>query len=500
MRKTLPNLSHNCYYKRNFIFPSFFYYSSINYSYVTLMKNIVLAITGGIAAYKSAIFARLLIKAGFEVRVIMTTGAQAFITPLTLQALTGNEVHTSLLDEQAEAGMGHIELAKWADLIIIAPASANTLARLAMGMADDLLTTVCLATTAPVIIAPAMNQQMWAHPAVNLNVQTLRDMNYYLIDPASGEQACGDVGAGRLPEPEQLLDAVRLFCAQQTTAQLLADKTVVITAGPTVEAIDPVRYLSNHSSGKMGFALARACVEAGAQVILIVGGKVALPTPLGVTRIDVLSAEDMLIAAQQCVDGSHVSMQAMDTISSHNSDSHEHSHQHDHFHQDGSCDCHHEHEYEQSDTHTHTPVATEPQSLAADIFISTAAVADYRTEEAAPQKIKKTQQSMSLNLVKNPDILATISLAHPQLFVVGFAAETQDVERYARGKLVAKDLDLIACNDVSRKDIGFASDDNAMQVFFAKRYEHEAVTLEKASKDKIAQQLATIIGETLHQR
>ncbi|MBU5617519.1 bifunctional phosphopantothenoylcysteine decarboxylase/phosphopantothenate--cysteine ligase CoaBC [Psychrobacter sp. TAE2020] len=465
------------------------------------MKNIVLAITGGIAAYKSAIFARLLIKAGFEVRVIMTTGAQAFITPLTLQALTGNEVHTSLLDEQAEAGMGHIELAKWADLIIIAPASANTLARLAMGMADDLLTTVCLATTAPVIIAPAMNQQMWAHPAVNLNVQTLRDMNYYLIDPASGEQACGDVGAGRLPEPEQLLDAVRLFCAQQTTVQLLADKTIVITAGPTVEAIDPVRYLSNHSSGKMGFALARACVEAGAQVILIVGGKVALPTPLGVTRIDVLSAEDMLIAAQQCVVGSHISMQAN---SSYNNDSHEHSHQHnhahqhDHSHQDGSCDCHYEYEYEQSDTHT--PVAAEPQSLATDIFISTAAVADYRTEEAAPQKIKKTQKSMSLSLVKNPDILATISLAHPQLFVVGFAAETQDVERYARDKLVAKDLDLIACNDVSRKDIGFASDDNAMQVFFAKRYEHEAVTLEKASKDKIAQQLATIIGETLRQR
>ena len=205
------------------------------------MSNIVLAITGGIAAYKSAIFARLLIKAGFDVRVIMTTGAQAFITPLKLQALTGNEVHVSLLDEKAEAGMGHIELAKWADLIVIAPASANTLARLAMGMADDLLTTVCLATTAPVMIAPAMNQQMWAHPAVHLNVQTLRDMNYYIIQPASGEQACGDVGAGRLPEPEQLLAEVLLFTAMQTTPQLLTGKRVVITAGPTVEAIDPVR-------------------------------------------------------------------------------------------------------------------------------------------------------------------------------------------------------------------------------------------------------------------
>ena len=448
------------------------------------MKNIVLAITGGIAAYKSAIFARLLIKAGFEVRVIMTVGAQAFITPLTLQALTGNEVHTSLLDEQAEAGMGHIELAKWADLVIIAPASANTLARLAMGMADDLLTTVCLATTAPVMIAPAMNQQMWAHPAVSLNVQTLRDMNYYMIEPASGEQACGDVGAGRLPEPEQLLAELLLFHAQQTTVQLLVDKTVVITAGPTVEAIDPVRYLSNHSSGKMGFALARACIEAGATVILIVGGKVALPTPLGATRIDVLSAQDMLQAAQQCVAGTHHALHLLDA--------NDHQHHEHHHHEHGDCDCH--------DQPSHNHNQHKLPSLAADIFISTAAVADYRTEEAAPQKIKKTQDAMALNLVKNPDILATISLAHPELFVVGFAAETQDVEHYARGKLIAKDLDIIACNDVSRTDIGFASDDNAMQVFFSKRYEQEAVTLDKTSKDNIAKQLATMIGETLLKR
>ena len=458
------------------------------------MSNIVLAITGGIAAYKSAIFARLLIKAGFEVRVIMTTGAQAFITPLTLQALTGNEVHISLLDEKAEAGMGHIELAKWADLIIIAPASANTLARLAMGMADDLLTTVCLATAAPVIIAPAMNQQMWAHPAVNLNVQTLRDMNYQIIAPASGEQACGDVGAGRLPEPEQLLAEVLLFNAMQTTPQLLAGKRVVITAGPTVEAIDPVRYLSNHSTGKMGFALARACVAAGADVILIAGGKVALPTPLNVTRIDVLSAKEMLIAAQQCVDGTHSALQYVPEDE--HDHSHDHSHQHEHH---GECDCgdDHNHSHEIDDEeHAHS----ENQNVIADIFIATAAVADYRTEEAAPQKIKKTQDAMTLSLVKNPDILATISLAHPALFVVGFAAETQDIERYARGKLVSKDLDLIACNDVSRADIGFASDDNAMQVFFSERYEHDSITLEKASKDKIAEQLAGIIGETIWQR
>ena len=472
------------------------------------MKNIVLAITGGIAAYKSAIFARLLIKAGFEVRVIMTTGAQAFITPLTLQALTGNEVHTSLLDEQAEAGMGHIELAKWADLVIIAPASANTLARLAMGMADDLLTTVCLATTAPVMIAPAMNQQMWAHPAVTLNVQTLRDMNYYLIEPASGEQACGDIGAGRLPEPEQLLTEVQLFCAQQTTLQVLAGKTVVITAGPTVEAIDPVRYLSNHSSGKMGFALARACVEAGAQVILIAGGKIALPTPLNVTRIDVLSAQDMLTAAQQCVAGTHPMLLKLPSMlalahdhslnnHNHNHDHmHNHDHNHNHQHDDCDCDCDCGDDYhDDSYNHHHD----EPQPLAADIFIATAAVADYRTEEAAPQKIKKTQDAMSLNLIKNPDILATISLAHPKLFVVGFAAETQDVEHYARSKLIAKDLDMIACNDVSRTDIGFASDDNAMQVFFAKRYEQESVTLDKTSKDNIAKQLVAMIGERLLQ-
>ncbi|HCT74329.1 MULTISPECIES: bifunctional phosphopantothenoylcysteine decarboxylase/phosphopantothenate--cysteine ligase CoaBC [Psychrobacter] len=458
------------------------------------MSNIVLAITGGIAAYKSAIFARLLVKAGFDVRVIMTTGAQAFITQLTLQALTGNEVHISLLDEKAEAGMGHIELAKWADLIIIAPASANTLARLAMGMADDLLTTVCLATAAPVIIAPAMNQQMWAHPAVNLNVQTLRDMNYQIIQPASGEQACGDVGAGRLPEPEQLLAEVLLFNAMQTTPQLLTGKRVVITAGPTVEAIDPVRYLSNHSTGKMGFALARACVAAGADVILIAGGKVALPTPLNVTRIDVLSAKEMLMAAQQCVDGTHSALQYMPEDEHDHSHDHEHDHNHEHH---GECDCGDDHSHElDNKRHSHS----ENQNVMADIFIATAAVADYRTEEAAPQKIKKTQDAMTLSLVKNPDILATISLAHPELFVVGFAAETQDIERYARGKLVSKNLDLIACNDVSRADIGFASDDNAMQVFFSERYEHDSVTLEKASKDKIAEQLAGIIGETIWQR
>lgn len=440
------------------------------------MKNILLGITGGIAAYKSASFARLLIKNGYDVRVIMTASAQAFITPLTLQALTGNQVHIDLLDESAELGMGHIELAKWADLLIIAPATANTIAKLAMGIADDLLTTVCLATTAPILVAPAMNQQMWQHPSVKLNLQTLTDYDYEIIQPASGEQACGDIGEGRLPEPEQLLEYVQYFIAAQITPQVLAGKNVTITAGPTIEAIDPVRYLSNHSTGKMGFALAKACRNAGARVTLIVGGKVPLPTPLLVNRIDVLSAEEMLMTARQCASD--------DICECH------HDHDHDHPHHDHEHHHHHDHDEFGND------IEVEPVSTATNIFIATAAVADYRTRDVVPQKIKKTQDQMSLDLVKNPDILATIAEEFPEVFVVGFAAETQDIEKYARGKLEAKNLDMIACNDVSRSDIGFGSDDNAMTVFF--RDKAAGVTLEKASKDKIAEQLVALIGEHLH--
>ncbi|QRO13241.1 bifunctional phosphopantothenoylcysteine decarboxylase/phosphopantothenate--cysteine ligase CoaBC [Moraxella osloensis] len=442
------------------------------------MKNILLGITGGIAAYKSASFARLLIKSGYDVRVIMTASAQAFITPLTLQALTGNPVHIDLLDETAELGMGHIELAKWADLLIIAPATANTIAKLAMGIADDLLTTVCLATAAPILVAPAMNQQMWQHPSVKLNLQTLTDYDYEIIQPASGEQACGDIGEGRLPEPEQLLEYVQYFIAAQITPQVLAGKNVTITAGPTIEAIDPVRYLSNHSTGKMGFALAKACRNAGARVTLIVGGKVPLPTPLLVNRIDVLSAEEMLMTARQC---------ASDDIC----ECHDH-HHHDHDHPHHDHDHHHHHDHDEFGN----DIEVEPSSTATDIFIATAAVADYRTRDVVPQKIKKTQAQMSLDLVKNPDILATIAEEFPEVFVVGFAAETQDIEKYARGKLDAKNLDMIACNDVSRTDIGFGSDDNAMTVFF--RDKAAGVTLEKASKDKIAEQLVALIGEHLH--
>lgn len=443
------------------------------------MKNILLGITGGIAAYKSASFARLLIKNGYDVRVIMTASAQAFITPLTLQALTGNPVHIDLLDESAELGMGHIELAKWADLLIIAPATANTIAKLAMGIADDLLTTVCLATAAPILVAPAMNQQMWQHPSVKLNLQTLTDYDYEIIQPASGEQACGDIGEGRLPEPEQLLEYVQYFIAAQITPQVLAGKNVTITAGPTIEAIDPVRYLSNHSTGKMGFALAKACRNAGARVTLIVGGKVPLPTPLLVNRIDVLSAEEMLMTARQCASD--------DICECHDHHHHDHDHpHHDHEHH------HHHHDHDEFGN----DVEVEPVRTATDIFIATAAVADYRTRDVVPQKIKKTQDQMALDLVKNPDILATIAKEFPEVFVVGFAAETQDVEKYARGKLDAKNLDMIACNDVSRTDIGFGSDNNAMTVFF--RDKAAGVTLEKASKDKIAEQLVALIGEHLH--
>lgn len=401
------------------------------------MNNILLAITGGIAAYKSASLARLLVKYGHNVQVIMTKGATAFISPLTLQALTGNAVHTQLLDDTAEAGMGHIQLAKWADLLIIAPASANTLARLSMGMADDLLTTVCLATTAPILVAPAMNQQMWANPAVVLNIQTLTDLGYQIIEPTSGEQACGDVGAGRLPEPEALFEQVQWALAKQHQPQLLAGKQVVITAGATLEAIDPVRYLSNHSTGKMGYALATACRDAGAEVTLIVGEKVTLTTPIGVQKITVQSADDMLHAAKKTAD------------------------------------------------------------TGCDVFIATAAVADYRTKTTAPQKIKKNQPAMTLELVKNPDILATISKENPNMFMVGFAAETQDVEKYAHNKLIDKKLDMIACNDVSRQDIGFASDDNAMTVFFADKYQHPSASLAKMPKKDIAKELVNLMAKVM---
>ena len=405
-------------------------------------KNIIVGITGGIAAYKSAILVRRLKDAGFNVRVVMTEWAQAFITPLTFQALSGNPVHTQLLDPEAEAGMGHIELARWADLVLIAPASCDTLAKFAAGLADDLLSTLYLATSAPVWVAPAMNQQMWAAKATQRNLATLVDDGVHVIMPESGSQACGDVGLGRMPEPEELARQVTDYFhkAQRAIAEkfgLLASKHVVITAGPTREAIDPVRYISNHSTGKMGFALAAACYAAGAKVTLI-AGPVSLDTPNGVRRINVSSAVQMLDTSMQLLDEG----------------------------------C--------------------------DVFIATAAVADYRVAEVVEHKIKKSGDELDIALIKNPDIVATIAQQEKRPFMVGFAAETRNVEEYAAGKLVAKKLDMIACNDVSRADIGFASDENAMTVFFAEGYHLPKRDLEKASKQEIAQQLVEAIHDALH--
>ncbi|ENV62757.1 phosphopantothenoylcysteine decarboxylase/phosphopantothenate-cysteine ligase [Acinetobacter junii NIPH 182] len=407
-------------------------------------KNIILAVTGGIAAYKSAILVRRLKDFGFDVRVVMTHGAQAFITPLTFQALSGNPVHTELLNPEAEAGMGHIELARWADLVLVAPASCDTIAKFANGLADDLLSTLYLATKAPVWVAPAMNQQMWAAKATQRNLQTLVEDGVHVIMPVAGEQACGDVGLGRMPEPEDLAKQVAAYFhkAQRAIAEkfgLLAGKRVTITAGPTREAIDPVRYISNHSTGKMGFSLAAACYAAGAKVTLV-AGPVSLDTPNGVDRINVKSAMQMLdVSMNQLKEG-----------------------------------C--------------------------DIFIATAAVADYRVAEVAEHKIKKSGDELAVSLVKNPDIVATIAQQQQRPFMVGFAAETQNVEEYAAGKLVAKKLDMIACNDVSRPDIGFASDENAMTVFFAQSYHMEKRELEKASKQEISQQLVEAIHDALLQK
>ncbi|HAK13982.1 MAG TPA: bifunctional phosphopantothenoylcysteine decarboxylase/phosphopantothenate--cysteine ligase CoaBC [Acinetobacter radioresistens] len=406
-------------------------------------KNIIVAVTGGIAAYKSAILVRRLKDYGFNVRVVMTHGAQAFITPLTFQALSGNPVHTELLDPEAEAGMGHIELARWADLVLVAPTSCDTLAKFAAGLADDLLSTLYLATKAPVWVAPAMNQQMWAAKATQRNLATLVEDGVHVVIPEAGAQACGDVGLGRMPEPEDLARQVKDYFhkAQRAIAEkfgLLASKHVVITAGPTREAIDPVRYISNHSTGKMGFALAAACYAAGARVTLI-AGPVSLDTPNGVRRINVSSAVQMLEHSMQMLEEG----------------------------------C--------------------------DIFIATAAVADYRVAEVAEHKIKKAGNELNVSLIKNPDIVATIAQQQKRPFMVGFAAETRNVEEYAAGKLIAKKLDMIACNDVSRNDIGFASDENAMIVFFAEQYHLQKRELEKASKQEIAQQLVEAVADALHQ-
>ncbi len=390
-------------------------------------RNVLLGVSGGIAAYKSAELVRQLQQLGAEVRVIMTMGAQEFITPLTLQALSGNPVHTQLLDSEAEQAMGHIELARWADLLLIAPATADLIARLAVGRADDLLTTVTLATAAPVMVAPAMNQQMWRDKASVRNIEKLQQRGVELVPPAEGEQACGDIGPGRMEQPQTIAArAAALF-----DSGLLQGKRIVISAGPTREALDPVRYISNHSSGKMGFALARAAVDAGA-ITTLVSGPVSLETPAHVIRKDVLSARQMLEQCKElCTDS--------------------------------------------------------------DIFIACAAVADYRPAEIKNRKIKKGPEHISLEMVRNPDIVAAIAGGDTRPFTVGFAAETNDVVDSAREKMQRKGLDMIVSNDVSLQTIGFNSDDNEVTVIWPTGEQ----ILPQSSKTNIARQIIELIAHQI---
>ena len=389
-------------------------------------KHILLGVSGGIAAYKSADLARRLRERGAQVRVVMTANATRFITPLTMQAVSANPVHTSLLDPEAEAGMGHIELARWADGVLVAPATANFISRLAHGAADDLLTTLCLATPAPVALAPAMNQQMWLHPATQDNVRTLRHRDVRIFGPAEGDQACGDSGPGRMLEAVDLADAVSdLFLSNS-----LANLKVVVTAGPTWEAIDPVRGITNLSSGKMGYAVADAAAAKGAQVILV-SGPTSLPEPENVHRISVTSAQDM-----------------------------------------------------------HDVVMAETAD--ANILIAVAAVADYRPLTMAREKMKKHSDTLTIEMVRNPDIL-TLAAQQENLYTVGFAAETSDVEKNARDKLEKKAIDLIAANKVGGGD-GFGTDENALLLIDASINK----TLPQMRKSQLARCLLDEISERYH--
>ncbi|MBT5602554.1 MAG: bifunctional phosphopantothenoylcysteine decarboxylase/phosphopantothenate--cysteine ligase CoaBC [Gammaproteobacteria bacterium] len=393
-------------------------------------RRILLGVTGGIAAYKAAELTRRLQDQGAEIRIIMTRSATEFITPLTLQALSRNPVHLDLLNPDTESAMGHIDLARWADLILIAPASANFMARLASGHGDDLLTTVCLAAECPVAVAPAMNQAMWAKPAVQSNQKLLVSRGVHLLGPDHGIQACGDTGAGRLLDIEKLtLATSALFDSGELTGQ-----TVMITAGPTREAIDPVRYISNHSSGKQGYALAEAALDAGARVILISGPTQQTP-PDRVDLVSVVSAQDM-------------------------------------------------HENVQS------------RLAETDIFIGVAAVADYRPKLVQNQKIKKNthgQRTLMLEFVENPDIIAEVAKRDPKPFTVGFAAETEHIEDYARKKLTEKKLDLIIANNVADTDIGFNSDLNETTIL----WENGKIDMPTMSKKALSQKIVTIISQHL---
>jgi phosphopantothenoylcysteine decarboxylase / phosphopantothenate---cysteine ligase len=393
--------------------------------------RVLLGVTGGIAAYKSAEIVRRLKERGADVQVVMTAGARQFVTPLTFQALSGRPVRTDLWDEAAEAAMGHIELARWPERILIAPASADFIARLAHGLADDLLATLCLATDVPIRIAPAMNRLMWANAATQANVETLRSRGIVVLGPGAGDQACGETGPGRMLEPVDLADAV--LAPPPAAAGSLRGRKVVVTAGPTRERIDPVRFITNRSSGKMGYAVAEAARDAGAEVV-IVSGPVNVPTPRGVTRVNVETAEQMMNAVNEHLVGAH-------------------------------------------------------------IFIAAAAVSDYRAAQIAPEKIKKTSDSMVLALTRTPDILATVAAGSPRPFVVGFAAETQNVERNALAKLEGKKLDMIAANQVG-EGLAFDCDDNALTVYWpdGKR------ELARAPKCKLAADLIAVIAERYRAR
>ena len=394
-------------------------------------KHILLGVTGGIAAYKSADLVRRLRERGAEVQVVMTDGAREFVTPMTFQALSGRPVRTDLWDPAAEAAMGHIELARWADLVLIAPATADFLARLAGGRADDLLATTCLATAAPIALAPAMNQLMWANPATQANVTLLKERGVHVFGPGTGDQACGEVGAGRMLEPTEL---AALADATLVPSGVLSGRRVLITAGPTREPIDPVRFISNRSSGKMGFAVAQAAREAGAEVVMICG-PVALATPAGVRRVDVECAADMLAAVQAEV---------------------------------------------------------RPD----DIFISTAAVADYRPAQAAAQKIKKTEESLALQMARTTDIIGTLAAsAQRPAFVVGFAAETDTVEQNARTKMLRKNLDMIAANEVGH-DKAFDCADNELIVL----WRNGRKLLPRNAKTQLARELVELIASVFAER
>lgn len=401
-------------------------------------RRILLGVTGGIAAYKAAELVRRLRERGAVVQVVMTEGAQRFVTALTFQALSGRPVRDSLWDETAEAAMGHIELARWADLMLIAPASADCLARLAQGRADDLLTTLVLASEAPLLLAPAMNRAMWANPATRANVATLGERGAALLGPGVGDQACGEVGAGRMLEPEEIVAALEQRLGGPGP---LAGLRALITAGPTREPLDPVRYLGNRSSGRMGYAVAEATQRAGASVTLV-SGPVALEAPEGVELVRVETAAEMQEAVAGAVGDS-------------------------------------------------------------DLFVAAAAVADFRPDAVAASKLKKDAGAPTVVLTRNPDMLAWVAQQQPRPFTVGFAAETDALEEHARAKLAGKDLDMIAANRVGRgadgEQLGFDSEHNALTVFWRDGEEPGATELPRADKQVLARELVELIAARYRQ-